>query len=119
MTTKITNTMISNTIEATDTNFNDLMNSDKPVLVDFSAEWCGPCRLISPFVEQLATEYADVAVVAKMDIDQNMHTPALYKIRSAPTLLFFKNGQVIDKIVGAVPKAVLAQKLQSALAVVV
>ncbi|GAA4453672.1 thioredoxin [Nibrella saemangeumensis] len=109
--------MISKTIEATDANFTNLINSDKPVLVDFSAEWCGPCRLVSPLVDQLAHEYADQAVVAKMDIDQNAHTPSLYKIRSAPTLLFFKNGQLIDKVVGAVPKAVLEQKLQSALAV--
>lgn len=117
LTNKPTNRMASKTIEATDANFNDLISSDKPVLVDFTAEWCGPCRLIGPSVEQLAAEYDGQALIAKMDVDQNARIPAQFGIRSAPTLLFFRNGKLIDKVVGAVPKAVLEQKLQSAMVV--
>ncbi|MBD2753459.1 thioredoxin [Spirosoma validum] len=102
-------------VEATDANFNDLINSDKPVLVDFWAEWCGPCKMIGPVVEQLAGEYEGKAVVAKMDVDQNSAVPAKFGIRSIPTLMIFKNGQLVDKVIGAVPKNVLEQKLQGAL----
>lgn len=102
-------------VEATDANFNDLINSDKPVLVDFWAEWCGPCRMIGPVVEQLAGEYAGKAVIAKMDVDQNSQTPAKFGIRSIPTLMVFKNGQLVDKIIGSVGKSVLEQKLQAAM----
>ncbi|WP_461140714.1 thioredoxin [Spirosoma pomorum] len=105
----------SNAVEATDANFEQLINSDKPVLVDFWAEWCGPCKMIGPVVEQLAGEYKDKAVVAKMDVDQNAQVPAKFGIRSIPTLMVFKNGQLIDKVIGAVPKNVLEQKLQAAL----
>ncbi|QJW89558.1 thioredoxin [Spirosoma taeanense] len=102
-------------VEATDANFNELINSDKPVLVDFWAEWCGPCKMIGPVVEQLAGEYEGKAVVAKMDVDQNARIPAQFGIRSIPTLMVFKNGQLIDKVIGAVPRNVLEQKLQAAL----
>ncbi len=102
-------------IEATDANFEELINSDKPVLVDFWAEWCGPCKMIGPVVEQLAGEYEGRAIIAKMDVDQNAQVPAKFGIRSIPTLMVFKNGQLVDKVVGAVPKNVLEQKLQAAM----
>jgi len=102
-------------IEATDANFDELINSDKPVLVDFWAEWCGPCKMIGPVVEQLAGEYQGKAVIAKMDVDQNAQVPAKFGIRSIPTLMVFKNGQLVDKVIGAVPKNVLEQKLQAAM----
>lgn len=102
-------------VEATDANFNELINSDKPVLVDFWAEWCGPCKMIGPVVEQLAGEYEGRAIIAKMDVDQNSQVPGQFGIRSIPTLMVFKNGQLIDKVIGAVPKNVLEQKLQAAM----
>ena len=102
-------------VEATDANFSELINSDKPVLVDFWAEWCGPCKMIGPVVEQLAGEYEGKAVVAKMDVDQNSAVPAKFGIRSIPTLMIFKNGQLVDKVIGAVPRNVLEQKLQAAM----
>jgi len=103
-------------IEVTDANFDEIINSDKPVLVDFWAEWCGPCKMIGPIVEELAGDYEGKAVIAKMDVDMNPQVPAKFGIRSIPTLLVFKNGQVVDKQVGAVPKSVLNQKLQAQLA---
>ena len=105
----------SHAVEATDANFNELINSDKPVLVDFWAEWCGPCKMIGPVVEQLAGEYEGRAIVAKMDVDQNSNIPQKFGIRSIPTLMVFKNGQLVDKVIGAVPRNVLEQKLQAAL----
>ncbi|MFT4033248.1 MAG: thioredoxin [Siphonobacter sp.] len=107
--------MAHKAIEATDSNFEELINSDKPVLVDFWAEWCGPCKMIGPAVEELAGEYEGKAVVAKMDVDANSVTPSKFGIRSIPTLMIFKNGELVDKVVGAVPKPVLAQKLSAQL----
>ncbi|TCO10862.1 thioredoxin [Natronoflexus pectinivorans] len=103
-------------IEVTDSNFDELvMNSDKPVLLDFWAEWCGPCRMVTPIVAELADEYKDKAVVAKMDVDSNPETSVKFGIRNIPTILFFKNGEVVDKQVGAVPKTILASKLDAIL----
>ncbi len=100
-------------IEVTDANFNDIINTDKPVLVDFWAEWCGPCKMIGPVVEELAGEYEGKAVIAKLDVDNNPNVASQFGIRSIPTLLFFKNGKLVDKVVGVNPKNVLAQKLDA------
>lgn len=100
-------------IEITDSNFEEVLETDKPVLVDFWAEWCGPCRMIGPIVEQMAGEYDGKAVIGKVDVDANPNVSAKFGIRSIPTLLVFKNGEVVDKQVGAVAKSVLAQKLEA------
>ena len=99
-------------IEITDANFEEIINSDKPVLVDFWAEWCGPCRMVGPVVEELAGDYEGRVVVGKVDVDANPQTSAKFGIRSIPTLLVFKNGQVVDKQVGAAPKNVFEKKIQ-------
>jgi len=93
----------------------DVLKSDKPVLVDFWAEWCGPCRMIGPLIEELANEYAGKAVIGKLNVDENPGVATKYGIRSIPTLLVFKGGEVVDKIVGAVPKNMLAQKIDAQL----
>lgn len=104
------------TIVLNDANFDAAINSDKPVLVDFWAEWCGPCKMIGPVVEELAGDYEGKAVIAKLNVDENPDVTARFGIRSIPTLLVFKRGQVVDKQVGAVPKSVLAQKLEAQVA---
>ena len=103
-------------IEFTDANFQELaLNSDKPVLVDFWAEWCGPCRMVGPVVEEIYKEYDGKAVVGKVNVDNNPEIASKYGIRNIPTILFIKNGEIVDKQVGAVPKNVLAQKLDAQL----
>ncbi|MBN2745268.1 MAG: thioredoxin [Bacteroidales bacterium] len=102
------------TIELTDANFEEkVLQSDIPVLVDLWAEWCGPCRMVKPVVEQLAEEYAGKAVIGAIDVDSNPNITVEYGVRNIPTLLFFKGGKLVDKQVGAVPKAVLAEKLDA------
>jgi thioredoxin 1 len=100
-------------IEINDANFDQIISSDKPVLIDFWAEWCGPCKMIGPVVEELAGDYEGKAVVGKLNVDENPTVTARFGVRSIPTLLVFKDGQVVDKQIGAVPKSVLAQKLQA------
>ncbi|SHO64704.1 thioredoxin [Algoriphagus zhangzhouensis] len=102
-------------IEITDANFEEVIKSDQPILVDFWAEWCGPCKMIGPVVEELAGDYEGKAVIGKVDVDSNPGVAQAFGIRSIPTLLFFKGGQIVDKQVGAVPKAVLSQKLDAQL----
>ena len=103
-------------IELTDANFEELvLKSDKPVLVDFWAEWCGPCRMVGPVVEELSKDYDGKAVVGKVDVDSNPGISMKYGIRNIPTLLIFKGGEIVDKQVGAVPKSVLAGKLENQL----
>jgi len=103
-------------LEVTDKNFEEVvLKSDKPVIVDFWAEWCGPCRMVGPIVEEIGEEYKDKAVVTKLDVDSNPGTTAKFGIRNIPTVLFFKNGEIADKQVGAVPKSNLVAKLDALL----
>ncbi len=96
-----------------DSNFKEVINGEMPVLVDFWAEWCGPCRAISPIVEELSTEFEGKAVIAKCNVDEAGDVTVEYGIRNIPTLIFFKGGQAVDKIVGATNKAAIAEKLNA------
>lgn len=103
-------------LAVTDATFeSEVLKSDKPVLVDFWAEWCGPCRMIAPVIEEMAGEYEGKAKIAKVDVDTNPQISMKFGIRSIPTLLIFKDGQVVDQIVGAVPKPHLKKQLDAQL----
>jgi len=103
-------------LEVNDSNFDEIvLKSDKPVLVDFWAEWCGPCRVIAPFIEEIAKEYEGKALVVKCDVDDSPGVSVKFGIRNIPTVMFFKDGQVADKQVGAVPKANFVNKLTALL----
>ncbi len=103
-------------VEFTDANFDaEVLKSNVPVLVDFWAVWCGPCKMIAPFVEELAGEYQGKAKVGKVDVDNNPNISMTYGIRSIPTILIFRDGKIVDQIIGAVPKQALAQKLDAQL----
>lgn len=103
-------------LQITDASFKELINGDLPVVVDFWAEWCGPCRMIGPFVDELATEYEGKVIVGKVNVDENDELPSEYGIRNIPTILFFKGGELVDKHVGAATKAILEDKIKALLA---
>ncbi len=108
---------MSDPIVLTDDNFeSEVLESDRPVLVDFWATWCGPCRMVSPIVEELAGEYDGRAKVGKLDVDSAQKTAQEYGIRSIPTLLIFREGKVADQVIGAVPKVQITEKLDAVLA---
>ncbi|TWP27643.1 thioredoxin [Apibacter muscae] len=101
-------------LEINDQTFkNEVIDSNEPVLVDFWAEWCGPCRSLSPVIDELSEEFKGKLKVVKIDIDANQNTPVEYGIRNIPTLLFFKDGQLVEKVVGAQPKEALVEKIQN------
>ena len=101
------------TKSVTDQSFqDDVLGASGPVLVDFWAEWCGPCRMIAPILDQIAVEHAGKVKITKLDVDANIKTASRFNVRSIPMLLFFKDGKVVDQIVGAVPKMHIEQKLQ-------
>lgn len=103
-------------LEFTDSNFEELvLKADKPVLVDFWAQWCGPCRIVGPIVEELAKDFDGKAVVGKLNVDENPEVAMKYGIRSIPTILFIKNGEIVDRQVGASSKSALEEKLNAAL----
>lgn len=103
-------------LEITDANFEEVvLKSDKPVVVDFWAEWCGPCRMIGPIIDEMSSEYDGKALVGKVNVDMNPGVSAQFGVRNIPTVLFIKGGQVADKSVGAVPKAQLTAKLDAIL----
>ena len=102
-------------MEITSQNFNELIAQGKPVVVDFWATWCGPCKKIAPLVEELATEYEGQAIIGKVNVEEEDDLVAQFGIRNIPTVLFFKDGAVVDKVVGAVPKSELEGKLKALL----
>ena len=101
-------------LEITDQSFQEMvLNSDKPVLVDFWAVWCGPCRMLGPIIEEVAADFEGKAIVGKVDVDNNQQVSVDYGIRNIPTVLIFKNGEEVDKIVGVASKEVIAEKLSA------
>ncbi len=104
---------MSNVIAVTDANFEtEVERSEQLTIVDFWATWCGPCRMVAPILDQLATDYQGKVKITKLDVDANIKTGSRFNVRSIPTMLFFKDGKVVDQIIGAVPRANIEQKLQ-------
>jgi thioredoxin 1 len=104
---------MSNVTAVTDANFEEeVEKSDQLTIVDFWATWCGPCRMVAPILDQLATDYQGKVKITKLDVDANIKTGSRFNVRSIPTMLFFKGGKVVDQIIGAVPRANIEQKLQ-------
>lgn len=102
-------------IEFTDSNYKELLAEGKPVVIDFWATWCGPCKMVGPIIEELAAEYEGKAIIGKCDVEENDDLAGEYGIRNIPTVLFFKGGELVDKQVGAVAKDVYAKKLEALL----
>lgn len=102
-------------LEFTDGNIKGIIESGKPVVVDFWAEWCGPCRMVAPIIDELAAEYAGKVEIGKMNVDEQVDAPNEYGIRNIPTILFFKDGKLVDKQVGATQKAALKAKIDALL----
>ena len=102
-------------IQITDATLDKVLKTDKPVVIDFWAEWCAPCRMVAPIIEQLAEEYKDNVIVGKIDVDENNEAITKYGIRNIPTILFIKNGQVVDKIVGSADKRLFVDKINKLL----
>lgn len=102
-------------LQITDATVNDVLQTDKLVVIDFWAEWCGPCKMVGPIIDEIGTEYQDKVVVGKLDVDNNDETTAKYGIRNIPTVLFIKNGEVVDKVVGAGPKTMFTDKIDKLL----
>ncbi len=108
--------MGENTLTVSDDNFEtEVISSDIPVLIDFWASWCGPCKAIAPIVEEIATEYSGKIKVAKLNVDDNPKTPAKFGVRGIPTLIMFKGGEAVDQIVGAIPKSQLDEMVNKVL----
>lgn len=107
---------MSKPVAVTDDTFEvEVIQSDKPVIVDFWATWCGPCKMIAPILEEIASEYSDQVKVAKLDVDTNNQTAGRYGIMSIPSLLFFKKGEEVDRVIGAIPKSQLTARLDKVL----
>lgn len=100
-------------LEITDANYEEIATTDKLIMIDFWAQWCGPCKNLSPVVDDLAKEYEGKAIIAKVDVDENADIVEKFSIRNIPTILFIKNGELVDKVVGAVPKNEIVEKLQA------
>ncbi len=103
------------TLQITDATIDEVLQTDKLVLVDFWAEWCGPCKMVGPIIDEIGKEYQDKVVVGKVDVDNNDETTTKYGIRSIPTVLYIKNGEVVDKMVGAGPKTMFTDKIDKLL----
>ena len=102
-------------LEITDSNFQEILAEGKPVVMDFWAPWCGPCKMVGPIIDELATEYEGKVIIGKCDVDQNGDVAAEYGIRNIPTVLFFKNGELVDKQVGSAPKSAYVAKIEAIL----
>ena len=102
-------------LEITDSNFQEILAEGKPVVMDYWAPWCGPCKMVGPIIDELATEYEGKVIIGKCDVDENGDVAAEYGIRNIPTVLFFKNGELVDKQVGSAPKSAYVAKIEAIL----
>ena len=102
-------------LEITDSNYQEILAEGKPVVMDFWAPWCGPCKMVGPIIDELATEYEGKVIIGKCDVDENGDVAAEYGIRNIPTVLFFKNGELVDKQVGSAPKSAYVAKIEAIL----